>query len=402
MSGRDYLHIWYETQLVATLFFVLVISGWEVYVGINQGYLMIFLGIIMVLGLIVSSLPAVPHWLELVNQGLQAIFQPLTLIMVWGIVTRQIIVRLHLPARGVVVLALLYYLIMFAPFASEIGGQFKWAATRIGYSFFWFLMIVDGITISLPVKFAGPPVIQTIAASDVVGALAFLITAITLMRAWKLAWPGLWPKFGWGWSWWTLAALIVIDLLFTVYNTVGGSIVKGLGHRLLDEGNILVAVSAAVSEEALFRFVILTVLLLALRNTRWQLGLAITSSALLFGLAHLLNLTTQPLAITLYQVVGVTGIGLFFAIVFLYTGQLWLVILMHFLLDWFSFSVSGTTVMNGTPDWTNWLAVLVELAMFALVTIWMLNGRRRVVIERHANRLIGEDQHFGYRLDFRF
>ena len=29
MSGRDYLHIWYETQLIAALFFLLVISVWE-------------------------------------------------------------------------------------------------------------------------------------------------------------------------------------------------------------------------------------------------------------------------------------------------------------------------------------------------------------------------------------
>ena len=60
MSGRDYLHIWYETQLVAALFFLLVISGWEMYVGIHQGYLMIFLGVITAIGLIVASLPAVP------------------------------------------------------------------------------------------------------------------------------------------------------------------------------------------------------------------------------------------------------------------------------------------------------------------------------------------------------
>ena len=57
------------------------------------------------------------------NRWLQAIFQPLALLMVWGTVTRQIIVRLQLPARGVVVLALIYYLIMFAPLASEIGGD---------------------------------------------------------------------------------------------------------------------------------------------------------------------------------------------------------------------------------------------------------------------------------------
>ncbi len=121
MSGRDYLHIWYETQLVAALFLLLVISGWEMYVGIHQGYLMIFLGVITAIGLIVASLPAVPTWLAATNRWLQAIFQPLALLMVWGTVTRQIIVRLQLPARGVVVLALIYYLIMFAPLLAKLG-----------------------------------------------------------------------------------------------------------------------------------------------------------------------------------------------------------------------------------------------------------------------------------------
>ena len=173
MSGRDYLHIWYETQLVAALFFLLVISGWEMYVGIHQGYLMIFLGVITAIGLIVASLPAAPTWLAATNRWLQAIFQPLALLMVWGTVTRQIIVRLQLPARGVVVLALIYYLIMFAPLASEIGGAFKWGLSRLCYSFYWFLLIILGMTISLPVKFAGPPIMQTIVSSHVVGALAF-------------------------------------------------------------------------------------------------------------------------------------------------------------------------------------------------------------------------------------
>ncbi|MDN3537134.1 hypothetical protein QPX96_05105 [Limosilactobacillus fermentum] len=80
-----------------------------------------FLGVITAIGLIVASLPAVPTWLAATNRWLQAIFQPLALLMVWGTVTRQIIVRLQLPARGVVVLALIYYLIMFAPLLAKLG-----------------------------------------------------------------------------------------------------------------------------------------------------------------------------------------------------------------------------------------------------------------------------------------
>ena len=240
MSGRDYLHIWYETQLVAALFFLLVISGWEMYVGIHQGYLMIFLGVITAIGLIVASLPAVPTWLAATNRWLQAIFQPLALLMVWGTVTRQIIVRLQLPARGVVVLALIYYLIMFAPLASEIGGAFKWGLSRLCYSFYWFLLIILGMTISLPVKFAGPPIMQTIVSSHVVGALAFLITATTLMRAWELAWPGLLPKFGWGWSWLTFAFLVAVDLVVTGVN-IGGVSLTTLRQGLTSSSNFLVA-----------------------------------------------------------------------------------------------------------------------------------------------------------------
>lgn len=404
MSGRDYLHIWYETQLVAALFFLLVISGWEMYVGIHQGYLMIFLGVITAIGLIVASLPAFPTWLAATNRWLQAIFQPLALLMVWGTVTRQIIVRLQLPARGVVVLALIYYLIMFAPLASEIGGAFKWGLSRLCYSFYWFLLIILGMTISLPVKFAGPPIMQTIVSSHVVGALAFLITATTLMRAWKLAWPGLLPKFGWGWRWLTFAFLVAVDLVVTGVN-IGGVSLTTLRQGLTSSSNFLVALCAGIGEETLCRFVILAVLLVALKNTRWPLGGPLAVSALLFGFAHLLNAAGQPLADTVLQITGTVGFGLFYLVVFLYTGQLWLTILMHFLFDWLAFAADGTggvTLLTGTPTTSSWVLTLVELVFFILLTVWMMHGKRRTVLERHAQRLMGSDQSFGYRLDFRF
>ena len=88
------------------------------------------------------------------------------------------------------------------------------------------------------------------------------------------------------------------------------------------------------------------------------------------------------------------GFGLFYLVVFLYTGQLWLTILMHFLFDWLAFAADGTggvTLLTGTPTTSSWVLTLVELVFFILLTVWMMHGKRRTVLERHAQRLMGSD-----------
>lgn len=400
MSGRDYLRIWYLTQLVATLFFVLLISIWETYVGIRQGYLMIVFGVVMAVGLVIEALPHRIAGLAIANSWLQAIFQPLTLIMVWGIVTREIIVRLHLPARGVVALAIIYYLVMFAPFASVVGAEIKGALARSVGGFYWWLLIVTSVPLFFPLKFAGPRAFQLALQTGAVGAIAFLITAVTLMRSWHLSWPGIWPKFGHNWNWWMFALLVVCYLADLFWNTIaaGGHLTGWHPTREY----FLAALAAGVGEEAFFRFLLLGTLLAGFRHFRGQLPLAIGGSALAFGLSHLTNLVSQPASTTLLQVVVAMVIGFYYAVVYLYTGQLWLTMLMHFLLDWLAFVASQALGMTGPVTGADWIWLLVPVVLLGLPALWILVGPQRPVLERHAARLIGEDQHFGYRLDFRF
>ena len=133
-------------------------------------------------------------------------------------------------------------------------------------------------------------------------------------------------------------------------------------------------------EETLFRFAVLGILFYAWRNVKQRLPLAIVTSAFLFGLAHLSNAMLQHWDMTVLQAVSAFALGL--------------------LLDWTSFIVTGSDLMKGTTNWADWVSVMIELAVFAGITTWMMFGQRRKVMERHVARLTGEDQYFGFMVQY--
>lgn len=406
MSGRDYLHIWYLAQSSVILFLLLLIGAWEAYHGIHLVVVVIPVALIMLLAIICSSINRLPHWLELLNRWLQAICQPLILTVVWGMVTRILIVRLQLPARGIVALGMIYYVVMFAPFASEIGGQLEWAVGRIIY-LFWWMNIVLAMEIGFPLKFSGPHAFAVLISTGAVGAVAYFVMVTTVMRSWKLSWPGIKPQFGWGFSWWVLITLVVIDVLFTIWNAYGTGdrwqTMFTSYHFMWKRptGTLTMeAFEAAVAEETLCRFGFLGCALYAFRKFANRIPYAVVLSSALFGLMHYFNLLEQSFGITTVQVLSAFSMGMFFAVVYLYTGQLWLPMLMHFLLDWTSFTMSGSSVMTGAATSMDWITLVVEMVVFIGASVWMMFGNRRHVMKRHADRLIGEDQHFGFRMEF--
>ncbi len=406
MSGKDYLQIWYRAQAAIALFCVCVIAGWEVVHGLPYIRMFAVMGLILVLALVAEAV-RLPRWLELSNRWLQCLAQPVIMVVVWAIMSREIIVRLQLPARGVMIMTMAYFVVMFAPLAGIVGGELKNVVARIFYPFWWFAILTSLLGAIYPEKFAGPQFFVLLIGTGALGALAFFLMAVAAMRSWELSWPGIKPQFGRGFSWWSFCFLMVVALVFIALNALGGitswsDLVATLGpHNLLSNHEYLLsAFEAGVAEETLCRFVILGALLVAFRNLAQQLPLAVVASALLFALMHLGNMLAQPVSTTLLQVLGTFGLGLFFAVVYLYTGQLWLAMLLHFLLDWTAFAASGSTTMNTVPTTSEWIAVGVEVVVFIGITVWMLTGDRRLVVDRHARRLTGADQHFGYRLSF--
>lgn len=406
MSGKDYLQIWYRAQVGIALFCVCVIGGWEAYHGLPYVPYCIIMGLILIFAA-VDELVDLPKWLSAANRWLQCLVQPIILVAVWAIMTREIIVRLQLPARGVMIMTMTYYIVMFAPMAGIVGGQLKTAVARLFYPFAWFNIVIGMVGVIYPTKFAGPTFFAQLLTTGDLGCLAFFLMAVAAMRSWEMSWPGIMPRFGTDFSWWHLALLLLVGLLYIFINgfssgTSWSNLLTSYDFAAFHPtiNFALEAFEAGVAEETLCRFIGLGVLLYAFRNLRAQVPVALIVSAVLFGCLHLANLVEQPLLITTLQVVGATMMGLYFGVVYLYTGQLWLAMFLHALLDFVAFSVSGTTSMSGTPGLSDWYLLGVTVVIFGGIAWWMMTGKRRNVVDRHARYFTGYHQRFGYRLTF--
>ena len=395
MSGTDYLKIWYRVQIGATLLILamMMIRNYE-FNRHRIAVLLLFTVVILAIALVVELWAQLPLAIKRVNAWLQALTQPLILILAWDVITREIIVLLHLPSRGVVTLMIAYYFIMFAPFASVIGSQLTSSIERFIFVF-WMVPVVFLPLLALPTDLIDNHFLLLALSTGAVGTVAYFILITTAMRAWKLSWPGLRPHWSGDFNWWILLGLVVIDLLFT-----GLNIGQWPNLHLASWHLTMSAFEAGVMEETLFRFAILGILFAAWRNVKQRLPLAIVTSALLFGLVHLSNAMLQHWDMTILQAVSAFSLGLFFAVVYVYTGQLWLTMVMHGLLDWTSFVVTGSDLMKGTTNWTDWVSVILELVVFAGIAAWMMFGQRRKVMERHVARLTGEHQHFGFMVRY--
>lgn len=395
MSGSDYLKIWYRVQIGATLLILamMMIRNYE-FNRHRIALLLLCTVAILAVALVAELWEQLPSPIKRVNAWLQALTQPLILILAWDVITREIIVLLHLPSRGVVTLMIVYYFIMFAPFASVIGSQLTFSIERFIFAF-WTVTVVFLPLMALPIDLIDNHFLLLALLTGAVGTVAYFILMTTAMRAWKLSWPGLRPHWSGDFNWWILLGLVVIDLLFTSLN-VG----QWPNLHLINWHLTMSAFEAGVTEETLFRFAVLGILFYAWRNIKQRLPLAIVTSALLFGLAHLSNAMLQHWDMTVLQALSAFALGLFFAVVYVYTGQLWLAIVMHGLLDWTSFIVTGSDLMKGATTWADWLSAILELVVFAGITAWMMFGQRRKVMERHVARLTGEHQHFGFMVRY--
>ena len=101
---------------------------------------------------------------------------------------------------------------------------------------------------------------------------------------------------------------------------------------------LLKFISVGMIEEIFFRGAILSILLLAWHAKKNGIYKAVIVSSLIFGLVHLVNLlyllSGQDVIIaTMAQILYATFLGIFFAGIYLRTKNIWLVMLIHALID---------------------------------------------------------------------
>lgn len=151
-------------------------------------------------------------------------------------------------------------------------------------------------------------------------------------------------------------------------------------------GFVLYNLAIAVSEEWLFRGLILHTLSKARKDHLWW---AVTVSSVIFGLRHFLNLIVKPDTIvsTTGQVCFTFMAGFYLCAVYLRTGNLWICVFIHFLEDFFTgfwavVSTSGAAAQTIDGDIMSTVLLVAVHSVYVIFGIFMLKGndtRRKMI-----------------------
>lgn len=247
-------------------------------------------------------------------------------------------------------------------------------------------------------------VIKAIIRSGVIIALATFILAFFIAQAWQF-------KFQWNlklgksknFQWLALILLLTFSVWFAFFNsfvTLAPSLADLLCFWQWDFStfevtlnSVLAAIEAGIFEETL-RYLNLVILLVAMRNFKYRMIFAIVISSILFSLSHLGNLGISTFLIkfdletTLQQVVYTFGAGMLFAVIYLYTGKLWLSISIHGLVDLIALSETPLTRIVSPLITDGWISAIIILLIPLVVALLMMTGKRKTFMGENVGRII--------------
>ena len=305
-----------------------------------------------------------------------------------------------------VLLLWMSYLVLLLPLAILFAGSLK----------NWFLRLIG---VGLLGTQYGPdsllkigknlPWLHSITSQGVVAAFALLILACFLGKAWGFHFnPNLKFVKSRNFQYSVLLLLVLfafIDVFYNAFINYDKQIWTAFFRYSIDlqKKYFTIASFTAALEPGIFeeteRYLAIIILLAGFNQYRnLRVPIAIYGSTLLFGLSHLGNVdwNGETFEATIAQVIGVMGSGFLWAVLYLYSGKLWLPMIFHFLMDYLAnlqsgWNSAGWQVNSWATDYiSEVLMVLVPLA----VTVWMMYGKRREVLEENADRLMNLSPEF--------
>ncbi|RVU71453.1 MULTISPECIES: CPBP family intramembrane glutamic endopeptidase [Lactobacillus] len=156
--------------------------------------------------------------------------------------------------------------------------------------------------------------------------------------------------------------------------------------------NVFRSLYAGILEEGM-RVLNIIMLLVIFKNTKYRLSLSVFISSLIFALLHF-NLLFDPsrdLISVIQQVIVVFGVGCLWAVTYLYTGQLWLNVLLHTFFDYIAFSTTplAHAALSPLSIYYDGFVEAIFLALIPILfTIFMFFGKRKQTMLDNADQLI--------------
>jgi len=276
-------------------------------------------------------------------------------------------------------LLLVSMLVMYIPYVIVFYGRIKNKILQLLTMFFFFEVVAMGasslVTYGTILYFN--PFIGILGNSAFFGAVMFLVLTLFIMRRWGYSWPKM--RLSKAASLKVMLPLLIVSIWFIMWNAFGGgnSFLKSLVTFNFSGISwkpqfVLSGMEAGIAEELLFRYAFLTILMVAFKNSRYQIFYAAGISSLCFGLIHLGNVTAgQNLPNTINQAIFAFGMGLLMCGIYLYTDLFYIPVIFHTLLDTLVFSVSGE-LMSGKVTIVDSIMTIVETALFVGVALLLL------------------------------
>ncbi|GIL33442.1 protease [Lactobacillus paragasseri] len=146
---------------------------------------------------------------------------------------------------------------------------------------------------------------------------------------------------------------------------------------------VLNSLDPAIYEEV-ERYGYIIILLVIFKSKKYQMQGAIFISALLFSLSHIGNFFTTDMSFNdvISQTIVAFGLGCFLAVMLLYTGKVWINILIHFSFDFLVFSITDigyltVSIFNKNNGWL--LKSSIELCILLFATFIFAKFNKKIL-----------------------
>lgn len=139
--------------------------------------------------------------------------------------------------------------------------------------------------------------------------------------------------------------------------------------KVLVEG-VIYYIGVAIIEELYVRGLLLNLIERLFYKKQTSAVIAVILSSSIFGLGHIFGVLNQPLLIIVSKVIWTIGMGMFFGMVYKKTDNLWLPIIIHFLINVCALPYCFSSV-NGYADLTLYIIIpiYILLGIYSLVEI---------------------------------
>lgn len=362
--------------------------------------------IVTLLGLLTPHLEVATQHRSLLKSAIKRIIKailifayPTSLIFGFSLLSLSLIDKLHLSATIPAYLILLGFLVSIPPYFKGLLINETGPITRMFFSFIYLYSFPTSVN---QLRLIGFNVDNSFSMIIIVYSVTFA-ALFYVMHCWGFGLPKIKinSKVNYGWL------LVAILPALAYLCTTAGSWSNLFHHFALKPVSgpitylIVTVLSICCYEEIIFRYALFCQLLhVNQRSQKTQMIFGVVVSSLLFGLWHAQNMFYQSVPATLLQILSAIGIGFIYSTICLYTGTIWISIILHSLADLVGFPNGSSPFSQGPTPFLITFLLLISVIAIVVSLFLLLSHNQQAAFEQTMARIQIKQPQSHYHLNF--